>query len=174
MKVRNTFIIFIVSGFWHGANWTFIIWGALNAIYFLPLLLGNKNRVHMEIVAKGKYLPTFKEVLAMFTTFSLTLLAWVFFRADSVGHALSYLNEIFSVSLFSSPVFDTKDNFSFFSWIMLFFILVEWLGREGKYAIQLIYKHLNRVGRFILYLLLIYSITAFGSYKEVQFIYFQF
>ena len=65
MKVRNTFIIFIVSGFWHGANWTFIIWGALNAIYFLPLLLLNKNRQYLEIVAHGKYVPTLKEFFNM-------------------------------------------------------------------------------------------------------------
>ena len=173
MKVRNTFIIFIVSGFWHGANWTFIIWGALNAIYFLPLLLGNKNRVHMEIVAKGKYLPTFKEVLAMFTTFSLTLLAWVFFRADSVGHALSYLNEIFSVSLFSSPVFDTKDNFSFFSWIMLFFILVEWLGREDQFAIEKFISKWKVSFRWIFYFALL-MILFYLRGEQQEFIYFQF
>ena len=62
MKVRNTFIIFIVSGFWHGANWTFIVWGALNAIYFLPLLLTKKNRNHIDIVAKGKQFPTLYEL----------------------------------------------------------------------------------------------------------------
>jgi D-alanyl-lipoteichoic acid acyltransferase DltB (MBOAT superfamily) len=75
MKVRNTFIIFIVSGFWHGANWTFIVWGALNAIYFLPLLLTNNNRNHLEIVAKGKYLPSAKEILLMLITFALTVFA---------------------------------------------------------------------------------------------------
>jgi D-alanyl-lipoteichoic acid acyltransferase DltB (MBOAT superfamily) len=62
MKVRNTFIIFIVSGFWHGANWTFIVWGALNAIYFLPLLLTKNNRKNLEIVAQGKFLPTLEEL----------------------------------------------------------------------------------------------------------------
>ena len=53
-KIRNTLIIFIVSGFWHGANWTFIVWGALNAIYFLPLMLLNKNRINTDIIAEGK------------------------------------------------------------------------------------------------------------------------
>ena len=60
MKVRNTFIIFIVSGFWHGANWTFVVWGALNALYFLPLLLTNSNRNNLHIVAEGKFLPSLK------------------------------------------------------------------------------------------------------------------
>jgi len=65
MKIRNTFIIFIVSGFWHGANWTFIVWGALNALYFLPLLLANKNRSNLGVVAEGKLLPTLKELTSM-------------------------------------------------------------------------------------------------------------
>ena len=75
MKVRNTFIIFIVSGFWHGANWTFIIWGALNAIYFLPLLLSNNNRNNIDTVAQGKQLPSFKEFFSMLITFGLTVFA---------------------------------------------------------------------------------------------------
>ena len=75
MKVRNIFIIFIVSGFWHGANWTFIAWGTLNAIYFLPLLLTNNNRSNIDIVAKGKLLPSFKEFLLMLLTFILTVFA---------------------------------------------------------------------------------------------------
>jgi len=79
MKVRNTFIIFIVSGFWHGANWTFIVWGALNAVYFLPLLLTNKNRSNLDIAAQGKYIPSFKEFLSIFFTFVLTVFAWIFF-----------------------------------------------------------------------------------------------
>lgn len=73
MKVRNTFIIFIVSGFWHGANWTFIVWGALNAIYFLPLLLTNNNRNNLETVAQGKLLPSIKELSFMILTFGLTV-----------------------------------------------------------------------------------------------------
>ena len=81
MKVRNTFAIFLVSGFWHGANWTFIIWGALNAIYFLPLLLTNNNRKNLGVVAEGKLLPSFRELFAMLTTFILTVFAWIFFRA---------------------------------------------------------------------------------------------
>src|SRR5690554_2147870 len=105
MKVRNTFIIFLVSGFWHGANWTFIVWGALNAIYFLPLLLTHRNRTHLETVARGKILPSPKEILQMGATFSLTTLAWVFFRAENIKHAFSYLGEIFSSSLLSIPSF---------------------------------------------------------------------
>lgn len=105
MKVRNTFIIFIVSGFWHGANWTFIVWGALNAIYFLPLLLTNNNRNNLETVAQGKLLPSIKELSFIFLTFGLTVFAWIFFRAENIGHAISYISEIFSSSLFTIPKF---------------------------------------------------------------------
>ena len=86
-KIRNTFIIFLVSGFWHGANWTFIFWGGLNAIYFLPLLLTNRNRNNIGVVAENTFLPSFKELFQMTTTFLLTVIAWVFFRAENILHA---------------------------------------------------------------------------------------
>lgn len=69
MKIRNTFIIFLVSGFWHGANWTFIVWGGLNAVYFLPLMLTNSNRNNLEIVAQGRYFPSIREIFGMLITF---------------------------------------------------------------------------------------------------------
>ena len=105
MKIRNTFIIFIVSGFWHGANWTFIVWGALNAIYFLPLILTNNNRNNLDIVAQGKYLPSIKEFTLILLTFVLTVFTWIFFRADNIGHAISYISGIFSDSFFTVPYF---------------------------------------------------------------------
>ena len=96
MKLRNTFIIFLVSGFWHGANWTFIIWGGLNALYFLPSMLLNKNRMNLGTVAEGKLLPSVKDLLNMSITFALTLFAWIFFRAENVQHAFQYISQIFS------------------------------------------------------------------------------
>ena len=179
MKVRNIFIIFIVSGFWHGANWTFIAWGTLNAIYFLPLLLTNNNRSNIDIVAKGKLLPSFKEFLLMLLTFILTVFAWILFRAENISHAFSYISGIISPSLLSTPYIIEEGTGllilpkTIFLLIGLF-IFIEWLGRESQFAIELINKNMNKVGRFVLYLFLIYLLTAFGSYKEVQFIYFQF
>jgi len=78
MKVRNTFIIFIVSGFWHGANWTFIVWGLLNALYIMPSIIFNTHRNNLDIVARGKYLPSIKETFQIGFTFGLTILAWIF------------------------------------------------------------------------------------------------
>lgn len=174
MKVRNTFIIFIVSGFWHGANWTFIVWGALNAIYFLPLLLTNNNRNNLEIVAQGKLRPTLKEFLQILMTFGLTVFAWIFFRAENIGHAISYISEIFSTSFFQIPKF-TGINRSFVVIIVLIliFVLIEWFGREQQFAIQKLGYAWKRPIRWAIYLSIIYMIIIFGG-KQQEFIYFQF
>jgi len=168
MKIRNTFIIFIVSGFWHGANWTFIIWGALNALYFLPLLLTKKNRINTNLVAEGKFFPTLKELRQMAFTFFITLIAWVFFRADSVAHAFSYLYNMFDTSLFS----EIEVLPSTILTLVLFFIATEWLGRNGQYAIENI-DFMKKPMRWAFYILLIILMFSFTG-EEQQFIYFQF
>jgi alginate O-acetyltransferase complex protein AlgI len=173
MKVRNTFIIFIVSGFWHGANWTFIVWGALNAIYFLPLLLTNKNRNNLEIVAQGRSLPTIKEFLAMLLTFSLTVIAWIFFRAENIDHAVRYISEIFSPSLFVIPDFPDMKRALLAIILVAFFILIEWKGREGQYAISHLGLNWKRPVRWTFYIL-IATIMLLFSGKTDEFIYFQF
>lgn len=173
MKVRNTFIIFIVSGFWHGANWTFIAWGALNAIYFLPLLLSNKNRMNMDVIAKGNVLPGAKEFLMMMLTFSLTVLAWIFFRANDIGHALSILAEIFSPSLFTFPSFNGIVKAGIIILLVLIFLVIEWFGREDQFALQKIGLNWKRPYRYAFYYLIIIAIFWLGG-KEQQFIYFQF
>lgn len=173
MKVRNTFIIFIVSGFWHGSNWTFIVWGALNAIYFLPLLLTNKNRNFLGVVAQGKYLPTLKELSLMLITFGLTVFAWIFFRADSIGHAFTYIHGIFSASLFSFPEFEGMGRALKIIILVVLFVLIEWIGREGQYAIEHLSFKLKWPFRWAIYYTIIFLIFWFGG-KEQQFIYFQF
>jgi len=169
MKVRNIFIIFIVSGFWHGANWTFIVWGALNAVYFLPLLLLNKNRANTDTVAQGKYLPTIKEFFNMGITFGLTVLAWVFFRADNIGHAWSYISEIFSPSLFTIP--ELVPNIPLL--LIIIFIFLEWIGREDTYAIEKFGFRYKRPIRLAFYVSLVFLIYILGG-NEQEFIYFQF
>ena len=131
MKVRNTFIIFIVSGFWHGANWTFLVWGGLNALYFLPLLLLKRNRSNLGIVAQGRILPSIKELIQMGTTFLLTILAWVFFRSPSVNDASAFIYRIIysnSQLGFSSILKTGFDKIIFLEFIiaLIFFQVVEW------------------------------------------------
>ncbi|MEA3451828.1 MAG: MBOAT family O-acyltransferase, partial [Bacteroidota bacterium] len=182
MKIRNTFIIFIVSGFWHGANWTFIIWGALNALYFLPLMLTNKNRKHLDLSAKQKTLPTVKEFFQIAFTFSLTVLAWIFFRAENITHALSILSEIFSMSLFSIPdasnLLSTEiTNRLFLVFYISILTFVEWLQKDKKHGLENIlkknqssHKIFKKSIYFVLGLLIILNI----SNEAVDFIYFQF
>jgi alginate O-acetyltransferase complex protein AlgI len=177
MKIRNTFAIFLVSGFWHGANWTFIFWGALNAIYFLPLLLTNNNRKNLGVVAEGKLLPSFGELIAMLTTFTLTVFAWIFFRAENVSHAFSYIGEIFSISLFNSPMKDlwrinTGTLIINLAICLVVFVLVDWLNRNSNHSLNL--KSIkNKIIRFLIYYILIIAIFFMNSSQQ-EFIYFQF
>ena len=169
MKIRNTFIIFIVSGFWHGANWTFIIWGFINAVYFLPLLLLNKNRVHTDVVAEDRMFPTLKELFQMLMTFFITLIAWVFFRAENIEHAWSYILGIFSSSLFSLPeILPTQ-----ILMLIVVFLLVEWIGRKEQYAIEYLGLKWPKTITWSMYYLIILAIFYFMG-EEQQFIYFQF
>ena len=168
-KIRNTFIIFLVSGFWHGANWTFIIWGFVNALFIMPSILFKTNRNNLEIVAKGNYLPNLKELFSILTTFGLTMFAWIFFRAESVEHAIRYVSGIFSISFFSLPSIRPY----FISLLLLLFITIEWIGRENNYAISKLGLKWNPFVRYMFYYAIIISIFWFSG-KEQEFIYFQF
>lgn len=172
-KIRNIFIIFIVSGFWHGSNWTFIVWGALNAIYFLPLMLMKRNRINTDIVAEGRLLPNFKEIFQIGITFFLTVLAWVVFRAENMPHAISYLSSIFSRSFFSIPQIFPLDLIL----IILVFLLIEWLNREKQHALS--FSTINNKKWFSILRvcgisILIWSIILWGAFDNKEFIYFQF
>jgi D-alanyl-lipoteichoic acid acyltransferase DltB (MBOAT superfamily) len=173
MVVRNTFIIFLVSGFWHGANWTFIVWGTFHAILFLPLILLNKNRKYTDTVAENKVLPCIKELFQILLTFGIVVIGWIFFRANNIHHAWSYIAKIFSSSLFTIPDFPDK-KMVFMSLILIFiFMAIEWLGRTKQYAIEkLNFMHKWYI-RWGFYYVIIVMIFLFGG-KEQQFIYFQF
>ncbi|MEJ7556722.1 MAG: MBOAT family O-acyltransferase [Pedobacter sp.] len=169
VKIRNTFIIFIVSGFWHGANWTFLMWGFLNALFIMPSIIFKTNRRNLDTVAHGKLFPNFREFRSMVFTFLLSTFAWIFFRAPNIGTAFEYISGIFNPSLFSIPsILPSK----LLILIFLFFV-VEWIGREDKFAIE---KSLHRWQwpfRYAFYYGLIYCVFYFAG-KEQQFIYFQF
>lgn len=174
MKVRNTFIIFLVSGFWHGANWTFIVWGLLNAIYFLPLLLAEKNRANIEIVAQGRFFPSFREFTGIIVTFSLTVLAWIFFRAESIGHAFTYIGGIFNKSLLTMPNFRGLQAAMVTLILVAGFMLVEWLGRDQQYALAKLGSKFSRPVRWVMYSVIIFFIGMYMQTEETPFIYFQF
>lgn len=167
--IRNIFIIFIVSGFWHGANWTFIVWGLLNALYFIPLMLTKQNRSNLNDVAEGKLLPNLREFIQINVTFLLTTLAWIFFRADSITHAFDYLGGIFSMSLFSLP--ETRPKFLFI--LIFLFLAVEWFQRNKQHALEFDTIRIPRMARWTIYYAVVFVIFYYGGEKQ-EFIYFQF
>ena len=173
MKVRNTFIIFLVSGFWHGANWTFIIWGLLNALFIMPSIIFNTNRTNLDIVAQGKLFPTLKEFLSILFTFSLTVFAWIFFRSNTIDQALGYISRIFSASFFSVPLVKVDMYDTYIYALVMLFIIIEWLGREQKYALARVMPNKPKVYRWAFYYLLIVIIFIFAGSNQ-EFIYFQF
>jgi D-alanyl-lipoteichoic acid acyltransferase DltB (MBOAT superfamily) len=166
---RNIFIIFLVSGFWHGANWTFIIWGLLNALYFIPLFLTNRNRNNLDTVSKGKIFPSFYELISMTTTFFLVIIAWIFFRADTVSIAINYIKKLFSFNFENGLQYLSIERYAPELMILiLYFVIVEWNTRENEHPF--FGKWLN----FKLILTLIGMITL-GNYSNItDFIYFQF
>ncbi|MBL0310866.1 MAG: MBOAT family protein [Bacteroidetes bacterium] len=178
MKIRNTFIIFLVSGFWHGASWTFIAWGALNALYFMPLLLSNNNRNHMDIIARGKFLPTIREAILMLTTFGLTVFAWIFFRAESIGHAFQYVGDMLLGLVHKAGYHQVYDLImkGGLGLVLLIgaFLLMEWVGREGQYALANVGMKWKRPVRWALYSFILFLIGMFMQTNETPFIYFQF
>lgn len=168
-KVRNTFVIFLISGFWHGANWTFIVWGALNAIYFLPLLLANKNRVHLENVAAGSVFPPVKDIAKMVFTFMLTVFAWIFFRSGTLDQAGAVIGKIFSIELIQMP--SLLPGLVFLNIGSL--IVVEWLQREKQHGLEFSGNNLPTPARWSIYLVLIFWIAWLGGAQQ-EFIYFDF
>ena len=168
MKIRNTFVIFVVSGFWHGANWTFIAWGALNALYFLPLMLLKKNRINTDIVAENRNLPTFREFFQILITFSLTCIAWVFFRARSISDAFHYIGKMFQFK--HSPT-----TYKFGIDIIIFLILMilmEWHNRNYQYGLQI--RSSKKVVRYAIYFAFCFITVAYFNVSNQSFIYFQF
>ncbi len=170
-KVRNTFIIFLVSGFWHGANWTFIFWGLLNALYIMPSILFKTNRNNLDIVANGKILPSIKELLSIILTFSLTVFAWIFFRSESLHAAFKYIDCICSSSLFTVPY---RFNIDFIL-IVIVFVMIEWLQRTKQHALQFEPgSSLKYYSIIALNSIVIWAILLWGVFGNKSFIYFQF
>ncbi|MFV8362101.1 MBOAT family O-acyltransferase [Flavobacterium sp. ZT3P35] len=168
MKIRNTFIIFLVSGFWHGANWTFIAWGFINALYFLPLLLLNKNRSNMETVSLQWHLSSVRVFLNILSTFALTCLAWIFFRAKSIGDAFDYIKRMFLDLSFDSQYLENERYNYELLLLILAFVLVEWNSRTQIEPISGRYSWLKLT-------FCLAAIVALGTYSDYkEFIYFQF
>lgn len=164
--IRNTFIIFLLSGFWHGANWTFIAWGAYHAILFLPLILMGKNRKYLNEVAEGKALPSLKETGQMLLTFMLATAGWIIFRSDSIAQAWQYFGQI--------PHLGTPYTEGLLTMTLLTagMFVVEWVQRQREHGLdlQMLKSHILK---FSIYYIIIFILFLVQKGAE-SFIYFQF
>ncbi|MCK8479559.1 MBOAT family O-acyltransferase [Psychroserpens algicola] len=165
-QIRNVLIVFLVSGFWHGANWTFIIWGGIHALLFLPLLLVNKNRTYVNDTKIS-----FQQLPKIVFTFLLVTFAWVFFRADTATIAVNYIVDVFSFKGHSVALFYKTSKSVLFSLIILFSVITmlifEFLSIQ-KHKKEVILSPIMAVFITIL-------ITFMGVFKNPSdFIYFQF
>jgi D-alanyl-lipoteichoic acid acyltransferase DltB (MBOAT superfamily) len=165
-SVRNVFIIFLVSGFWHGANWTFIAWGGIHALLFIPSFLQGKNRSNLgDEFATGKWYPSFKETFQILFTFLLVSFAWIFFRADNMDHAVRYISHMITDIYHIDPYY--------LKTITNFFIPL-------SFAVDLLHRTDYLTGRYKTWfvsleiILIALIILMFGNFGSVEFIYFQF
>ena len=166
IAVRNTLIVFLLSGFWHGASWTFIAWGALHALYFMPLILSGNNRMHVDVAAHGRMFPALKEGALMLLTFALVCLAWIFFRAADLPQAFHYIGRMFSTPWGSVAV---ERRIWMFIAIMM---SVEWLNRSHEHGMEMDRIRLRPL-RWTIYAVVAVLTFYFGA-PEQTFIYFQF
>lgn len=179
--IRNTFIIFLLSGFWHGANWTFIVWGAYHAFLFLPLILLGKNRRYRDTVAtitlpdgttQTKLLPSFREFTQMLLTFALIILGWIIFRATGIKTFVGWIAGIFTPSLFTIPWLINRIFYIPLAISIFIMIVTEWLLRTHSHGLEISQiKYLSI--RLAIYYVLIFLIII-NSGQEQTFIYFQF
>lgn len=178
LSVRNTFIIFIVSGFWHGASWNFIVWGFLHALAFLPLLLLNRNRKFAgDVVAQHSILPSFTEIFQVTSTFLFVTFAWIFFRAKDLSTAYSYIIRICKNSIDNPLQFFSRNSVndpygvSSAFWYVLAMIVMDWIFRKND---RNLFSNIeNQLLRWTLYLVIGFFITFYFGTKS-SFIYFQF
>lgn len=167
-----TMVTFLVCGLWHGANWTYVVWGGLIGSYFVPLILKSSKRRSTEVVAQGKLLPNLREIIQMTVTFTFVCIAWVFFRADSVDKAFGYLGNIFSNTNFF------PDDFGYFFpryilFLITIFVLSEWfLFRHENFLER--FNNLNGFSRRLIYVITLILIFLFVQNEASSFIYFQF
>ena len=181
IAVRNTFVIFLLSGFWHGANWTFVLWGAYHALLFVPLLLLNKNRRYRDTVAtitlpdgtiKTKWLPSLKEAGQMLLTFSLAVFGWIIFRAQDISQFGEVISTICSDSLLTIPFLKTRRFYIPLVINILILLVVEWLNRTKQHGLAKISE--KCYVRYVVYYILIFIMIYAQPTSDATFIYFQF
>ncbi|WP_435625401.1 MBOAT family O-acyltransferase [Flagellimonas sp.] len=173
LALRNIFIVFLISGLWHGANFTFIIWGALHALAFVPIFLLNKNRRYKgDIIAQNRYLPNLKETVQVISTFVLVTFFWVFFRAENLTHALEYLYQLLTQFQFETYLHPRGFRMMDYFVLIILFSIYEFVIRKDE---RNPYNFNSKAVRFALYTITILGILLFyDDMIDRSFIYFQF
>jgi len=166
-------VTFLICGLWHGANWTFVIWGSVFCFYLISANLSKNSVNNFYLFLRMKKDSKVRKFVDIFITFHLVLFAWVFFRAENVGQAIGYLSKILSTSIFAKPYFEGRNDSFPIILLILIFAIIEWYGKEYQYAIANLGIKWARPIRYAVYYVIIVAIFWFGS-KEQQFLYFQF
>lgn len=164
--IRNTFVIFLLSGLWHGANWTYVGWGLYHALLFVPLILLGRTKSYRDT-------PKLSQLPQMCLTFILVVIGWIIFRASSIDHAYCYIAAICDKSIFSIPWLMTRNFYIPLFVCITIMLIMEWLGRDGGYGLSFL-KGKNTWLQYVVYMVIIVLIYFFQSAEDVQFIYFQF
>lgn len=176
IAVRNTVIIFLVSGFWHGASWNFILWGGIHAMGFMPLLINGKNRHFVSnVVAQDKKIPALKEWFQMISTFSFVTLAWVIFRNKKLILSIEYLKRIV-MDILNHPkqFFQLPYGIKIFSYIVPL-VLLDWYFRYDERNLRVVKNQKVRRLIYVLFCAMILKyLNLFSEVGKIEFIYFQF
>ena len=167
--IRNIFIVWCISGLWHGANWTFVCWGLFHATLLAIYNLLGINTKCKDCVAHGHYFPNIKEIFQMALTFFLTIIGWIIFRAENMPQAWDYLYCMFT----NAPT--GGDTFYLWTFYCFMFLAIEWLQRDKQHALQFPDTKLfqSRIVRWSVYYLIL-MIIIFSTGTNQTFIYFQF
>ena len=164
-------INFTICGIWHGANWTYVLFGFLHGCYFIPLILnGTMNK--KKVIKTDRMFPTLSEFSKMVMTFTLVMFTFIIFRAESITKAFDYMRLLFSSSLLKIPVVDFI-SVAICQLFITFMVITEWLHRDKQHGLELAAMS-NSKKRWALYFFVLFSLFFFGLFSDNQFIYFQF
>ena len=177
LTIRNIMIVFLLSGLWHGADWSFVAWGAYHGLLLVILILLNRNTKYEHVVAYDRWYPSFKEFGQILLVFVLATIGWMMFRADNMTHFINYTNRMCSADLFSLPMLSGYTIL--FANIALMFV-VEWFMRCQKhgldfnnYTLNNTHSTLRTAAQCTLYTIVFILILLFGGHTE-NFIYMYF
>lgn len=176
VSIRNVLIVFLLSGLWHGANWTFIAWGAYNGVLIVLLILIGKNKKRENIISPNKFIPSLKEIGEITITFGLVMLGWILFRAESITMAWDYILNMCNSSIIAIPNFREIGigliKLTYTIGFIIILQVVDWIQRKQDFGLE-ISNIKYRPIRWSIYLFIILIFTIFAGGQET-FIYFQF